>query len=479
MKRTTLDFRWGPIPLRLIPTCQWTPVFIKKNSLLTEPWPRSYHIYHKGLGLFLCNKAELERVGWKTFQWWINKPFHRRRALKIWRSQITELLCFVTPFTREYIQKLTDKDLEAHWKELNERIEDFWRVAIIPEIAGYGALPQLQRALRQHGLQQSEIDRSASVLSSADRLSFYQIEERNLLRIYRIRSLQQRAKALEHHALKYAWIGNSYGAPGHVSLPDFQKRFRSARITWRNKLIFLSRLVKHHELQRSRALRIIQATPELRQIAAGIALCVGWQDQRKGILFQYLSTIDVFINEFAKRAQVPRRYFDMAHWEEVRIRLSASENERLKNRTEAPFIAQMDTNGLRVVTGRSAKDFFKENWEIPTSQQNKILHGIVAYKTGKRISGSAYIVRNHHDLQHFPAGRILVATMTAPEYIVALRKARAIVTDVGGLTSHAAIVSRELKLPCIVGTKHATQLIKNGDRLSINTKTGVVEKMMK
>ncbi len=66
---------------------------------------------------------------------------------------------------------------------------------------------------------------------------------------------------------------------------------------------------------------------------------------------------------------------------------------------------------------------------------------------------------------------------TSPEYIDAIRRAGAIVTDVGGLTSHAAIVSRELNIPCIVGTKIATTVLKDGDLVEVDATNGVVRKL--
>jgi pyruvate,water dikinase len=67
--------------------------------------------------------------------------------------------------------------------------------------------------------------------------------------------------------------------------------------------------------------------------------------------------------------------------------------------------------------------------------------------------------------------------MTSPEFIDVIRKAGAIVTDVGGLTSHAAVVARELGIPCIVGTKHATKVLKDGDLVEIDATNGVVRKL--
>lgn len=71
-------------------------------------------------------------------------------------------------------------------------------------------------------------------------------------------------------------------------------------------------------------------------------------------------------------------------------------------------------------------------------------------------------------------GDILVAETTAPELIMACKKAGAIVTDMGGLMSHAAIISRELNIPCIVGTKNASKMLKDGDEVEVDADNGVV-----
>jgi len=74
-------------------------------------------------------------------------------------------------------------------------------------------------------------------------------------------------------------------------------------------------------------------------------------------------------------------------------------------------------------------------------------------------------------------GDILVAPMTSPDFIVAMRKASAIITDEGGMTSHAAIVSRELGIPCIVQTRIATKVLKDNDMVEIDLEKGVVRKV--
>jgi len=72
---------------------------------------------------------------------------------------------------------------------------------------------------------------------------------------------------------------------------------------------------------------------------------------------------------------------------------------------------------------------------------------------------------------------ILIAPATRPEYIQLMKMAKAVITDQGGLTSHAAIVSRELNIPCIIGTSLATTVFKNGDKIEMDLISGVVRKI--
>jgi len=93
------------------------------------------------------------------------------------------------------------------------------------------------------------------------------------------------------------------------------------------------------------------------------------------------------------------------------------------------------------------------------------------------VSGYVKIVINPNDINKVKDGDILVSTMTRPDYLAAMKKAKAIITDEGGLLCHAAIVSREIKKPCIIGTKIATQILKDGDFIKVNANKGIVQKI--
>jgi phosphohistidine swiveling domain-containing protein len=96
-----------------------------------------------------------------------------------------------------------------------------------------------------------------------------------------------------------------------------------------------------------------------------------------------------------------------------------------------------------------------------------------------KVLGKAKIVKSIEEFDKFESGDILVSPMTTPDFNHFLPKVKAIVTDEGGVTCHAAIISRELKIPCIVGTKKATQVFSDGDELKVDANRGIVKKLIK
>lgn len=89
-------------------------------------------------------------------------------------------------------------------------------------------------------------------------------------------------------------------------------------------------------------------------------------------------------------------------------------------------------------------------------------------------AGTARILAGIEEADRFRRGDILVTRMTAPDWVPLMRQAAAIVTDEGGMTAHAAIVSREIGVPCIVGTRAATKVIRDGEQVTVDAREGVV-----
>ncbi|HWS48628.1 MAG TPA: phosphoenolpyruvate synthase, partial [Candidatus Methanoperedens sp.] len=113
------------------------------------------------------------------------------------------------------------------------------------------------------------------------------------------------------------------------------------------------------------------------------------------------------------------------------------------------------------------------------NEQTKIDENLVPILTGEPASpgsnsGVAVIIKSPKEINRVVKGQILITDMTTPDFVPAMKKVNGIITNKGGQTSHAAIVSRELGVPCVVGTGNATKIIKEGDLVTVDGTTGKI-----
>lgn len=133
-------------------------------------------------------------------------------------------------------------------------------------------------------------------------------------------------------------------------------------------------------------------------------------------------------------------------------------------------------SGYKIYLDKEAKKFLtRQKFEKIKTRGIKEIKGSCA-EIGK-VTGKIKIINAKEDVYKMKRGDILVAANTSPDLLPAMKKASAIITDQGGLTCHAAIVARELKIPCIIGTKIATQVLKDGDLVEVDANNGVVKKI--
>ncbi len=143
------------------------------------------------------------------------------------------------------------------------------------------------------------------------------------------------------------------------------------------------------------------------------------------------------------------------------------------------YVIHMRDYRLYLSTGRAATRLARFVQSHTQAHQSNEVHGEVG-SPGKfvgRVKVLTYDLPLLPQIAAMRKGQVLVAGQTRPEIIAACRKAGAIVTNEGGITSHAAVVSREFKIPCVIGTKVATDIFKNGDRVEVDATKGIVKKL--
>ena len=119
------------------------------------------------------------------------------------------------------------------------------------------------------------------------------------------------------------------------------------------------------------------------------------------------------------------------------------------------------------------RELYKRRFETDLTALDKKIIGTSAFK-GK-IYGKTKVILSKKDFSKMRKGNIVVANSTTPDYLPVIKMASAIVSDTGGFLCHAAIVSRELKIPCVVGTETATKIIRDGDLVEVDANKGIIK----
>ncbi|MBD3164033.1 hypothetical protein GF323_02445 [Candidatus Woesearchaeota archaeon] len=281
---------------------------------------------------------------------------------------------------------------------------------------------------------------------------------------------------LSSHAKKYFWIQNTYRDGINLGVDYFFKRANEIRDPKTKLRHFEDEhakfLKKHRQLEKSNEFNIEENA---------MALLI-----RKGTIFQ----------DHRKRNNLIGNYF-MLRFAKLVSRLTKYSQEEIKYATPLEVLDILKGQNIektilknrlkscvfyirpkeRFIHGSKKAKILYELLDNPNKGDKSILElkGISA-SLGK-AKGCVKIVQDANNFKDFNHGDILVASMTRPEYTRLMKKAGAIVTDEGGITCHAAIVSRELGIPCVIGTKYATQVLNNNESVEVDADAGVIKRL--
>jgi phosphohistidine swiveling domain-containing protein len=374
----------------------------------------------------------------------------------------------------------TRGQLVIRFRELSTLIQQFWQWAILPESAGYGIAAYFQKELPSI-LSPASVQEALTVLTSPDSYSFFQQEELVLLRLMQAGTIND--EKLTNHTENYAWLLGNYASNAPLEPLYFRNRSETILASGEAPSKLIDEIEQRLERTNRRRSQIVDqlSDGELKKLASQAGFFVRWHDDRKSEQLRFQLILHQLLAAASRALNVP--FDNLLYWTEDEVMaalqgdVSVSAELIVARQTLSLGWVSKDGEPLLLV-GPDVEKIYDEYHALPATARSVELHGTVA------SSGSGELVRSLVRILHHPSdghrlqpGEILVASMTSPEFIDAIRKAGAIVTDVGGLTSHAAVVARELNIPCIVGTKHATKVLKDGDLVEVDATNGVVRRI--
>jgi phosphohistidine swiveling domain-containing protein len=309
--------------------------------------------------------------------------------------------------------------------------------------------------------------------------SFVNKEYLSLLKIaQKIRKKDKINNLLDKHQKNYYWIENNYH---HAKILDKDYFFGKAKILAKERDLDKKLKQELSRIERLKKDKIfifkkIGRSKEIINVVKLIEKFTYWQDCRKeGVLRMNHYVFTKFIPEIARRTDLTIKEAGLLLAEEVEPALLGRFNKNLlKKRTGKLYFIYNQNNDHLILTGKDIKKIDLNNL-IGLKKQINELKGTVASPGIAR--GTVKVISNPSEFHKMKKGDILVVNNTTPDFVPILRLAKALVAEQGGVTIHAAIISRELKIPCVIGTKIATKVFKDGDLVEVDAEKGIVRKI--
>ncbi len=335
-------------------------------------------------------------------------------------------------------------------------------------------------------------------LTQADKLSHIQKSDKELLGIYRIINKSKRIKKLflsskisrllkaipqinpllaeliSNHQQKYGYLSYQFEGPGWRE-KYFYQQLQNCLKNSKNLPLKIKLAINKQAIFKK--LSIDKKHQQLFRIFADLVYLKGY---RKDSMFFGCLARDRLFNEIGRRRNIPIKLIRYVYPQEMReVILKGTVFLNLLNKRYDYHLYHYQGRKFgRILVGRQAKNFVNSlDWQKDIIKNIDKIAGMTA-SPGK-ASGRVKIINIVADIKKMKQGDILVSEATSPNLMPAIKKAAAIVTNVGGITCHAAIVSREFRIPCVIGTKIATKVLKDGDRVEVDATKGVVCKINK
>ena len=403
---------------------------------------------------------------------------------KKWLSDFNKFTEFNKILLNTKLENLTDKKLYEFFKKYYDLYVKAGGVGYICDsFMSTGETDWLEEILGKELQNYSKDERKQIITSlvAPTRLSSAMAEEQDLMKIalrvsklYGLRfpafeKLDSKIKtALKKHSNKYYWIKNNYHNVEYYSAEDAY--FKAQQLLKEEKNKIQTRYFQNKKLSGS-----IKLSQQKKNIVLVANLFADWKDLRKTGVLIVMEMFDRFLNEVAMRTDYTKTDLTFVVFDEIAKILfnKADLKKEISERKKKCFFL-VKPNGEYIVAGdKDADKYFA--CLIKSVDNSREFRGVTASKCV--ATGRVRLILKVSDMNSFQDGEILVTNNTTPEYVPVMKKAAAIITEQGGLTSHAAIVSRELNKPCIIGIKNIAEILKTGDVVEVDANYGTVKKL--
>lgn len=416
----------------------------------------------------------------------IKRPEFGRKINSEIRNNSDKLKKECAAISSELLRNFSDKELSDYYLNLDKIHTVLYTWGWLPNAVDmfHNNFTDYLKSILKNKLPEDRINPVLVALSASPEKSILQLEHESFLKLV---ALAQRE--FKNHPAPPLYKGGKMGIAinkhlwlGREGVYDFKyyekeiKKYIASGESARETLNKDAKIFKESLRQKAKVIK------ELRLSKKEIAIFDIYTEfsvtkvYRRDAQIYWAYKMDFIFNELKRRLKLPVNLIRFMFPSEVVIALIKKENsQRLKKELSErfKFSVYYAKKGVDLIfTGKAAKKI-AGSIEEKTHEEIKELVGQTACLGFAR--GKVRIINSIKEMKKMAKGDILVSIATNPDIVPAMKLAAAIITEQGGITSHAAIISRELNTPCIIGTKIATQVLRDGDLVEVDADRGIIK----
>ncbi|MFA6908414.1 MAG: PEP-utilizing enzyme [Patescibacteria group bacterium] len=492
-------FDGSPHFIFLISMAELTPEARKFGCHATS----HFGLFEGDVSEWYIDQQDIDRIAGRVLEAGMRQAHFSKKLMKQWAADEADFFHFCTVTRWERIGELSDRALKQLYDEFIRRtLNVVSSSSIIDGFAlgtDYLMQTELGVLLKKKDLTQKS-GRYFAVLTAPIHHSFINEVEVSVLRIAlaveRIPVLRRAfmnesviqirnkltaypaiLRALKKQERDYFWSKNNYVHNLYLDVNSWIAELKgifASRINIREQIISIVETPKRNLRDKQKLAAKLSLSKKLRTLLEISEDFTHWQDSRKKHTYWSMHYGSLLLAEIGRRFgyTLHEMKYLIAPEVDTLFTYPFVTQKEARDRKKKCFWVQVGKSRYEIVTGKRASRLYAQALAKKSKKDVNDFRGLSA--NHGVVRGPVKIIKSATEIHKIRQGDILVAVMTRPDYISGMKKAAAIVTNEGGVTCHAAIVAREINIPCVIGTKIATDVLHDGDIVEVNGNHGVV-----
>ncbi|MFA5022452.1 MAG: PEP-utilizing enzyme [Patescibacteria group bacterium] len=393
-----------------------------------------------------------------------------------YRAKVKDLFLWISK-TDKLIKKidLSQADLIRLHRQYTKKVETVWWWCYLPFLMDDAITLELSDLLIKLGWPKKELASAIAALTFNPKIALHQQEQAELLKLaagIKKGGWKKHEKKITQHLYKWGWKNSWCYIQNPLSQNDLRNEIKI--LVGKNPGRVLIQLKKEQQKRQQVRNKILAQfkSKQLKILADVLAEYAFWHSYKMEEKTKSVYLAKPFLDSLAKS-------LDLSYWQLIELIPSEIWAKKINRKI---IKERLKDSGILMLFG---------HWQVITGKRltvlkNKIekqpknlksLNGFVVYP-GHAVGKAVFAEEGVNVLKvKINTGDILVTPMTTATMVPLIKKVAGIVTNEGGLLSHAAIIAREFKKPCVVGTQFATKIFKTGDLIKVDAINGIVRKI--